>query len=187
MKNLRKEFDRFCFRNRNKGIPGLMLYISVGSAVVYLMTQLTQNPVLYNILYFDRTLILQGQVWRLFTYALTYNGGNLLFTAIGLLCYFSLGRAIENQWGTFRFNLFYLSGLVLMDLYCLIFPCTATVSYLNMSLFLAYATLYPETHFLLFFIIPVKAWIFALFDLAITLINVIQPVSYTHLTLPTKA
>lgn len=181
MKNLRKEFDRFCFRNRNKGIPNLMLYVSVGSAVVYLMTQLTRNPILYNILYFDRTLILQGQVWRLFTYALTYNGGNLLFTAIGLLCYFSLGRAIENQWGTFRFNLFYLSGLVLMDLYCLVFPCTATVSYLNMSLFLAYATLYPETHFLLFFIIPVKAWIFALFDLAITLINVIQlsvPVFY---------
>lgn len=181
MKNLRKEFDRLCYRNRNKGIPNLMLYICVGSAVVYLMTQITRNTVLYNVLYFDRTLILQGQVWRLFTYALTYNGGNLLYTAIGLLCYFSLGRAIENQWGTFRFNLFYLSGLVLMDIYCLIFPCSASVNYLNMSLFLAYATLYPNAHFLLFFIIPIKAWLFALFDLAITLINVIQlsvPVFY---------
>ena len=181
MKNLRKEFDRLCYRNRNKGIPNLMLYICVGSAVVYLMTQITRNTVLYNVLYFDRTLILQGQVWRLFTYALTYNGGNLLYTAIGLLCYFSLGRAIENQWGTFRFNLFYLSGLVLMDIYCLIFPCSASVNYLNMSLFLAYATLYPNAPFLLFFIIPIKAWLFALFDLAITLINVIQlsvPVFY---------
>ena len=181
MKNLRKEFDRLCYRNRDKGIPNLMLYICVGSAVVYLMTQITRNTVLYNVLYFDRTLILQGQVWRLFTYALTYNGGNLLYTAIGLLCYFSLGRAIENQWGTFRFNLFYLSGLVLMDIYCLIFPCSASVNYLNMSLFLAYATLYPNAHFLLFFIIPIKAWLFALFDLAITLINVIQlsvPVFY---------
>lgn len=181
LKNLRKEFDRLCYRNRNKGIPNLMLYICIGSAVVYLMTQLTRNTVLYNILYFDRTLILRGQVWRLFTYALTYNGGNLLLTAIGLLCYFSLGRAIENQWGIFRFNLFYLSGLVLMDVYCLIFGCNASVNYLNMSLFLAYATLYPDAHFLLFFIIPIKAWVFALFDLAITLINVIQlsiPVFY---------
>lgn len=181
MKNLRRKFDRLCYRNRDKGIPNLMLYICIGSAVVYLMTQFTQNAVLYNILYFDRTLILRGQVWRLFTYALTYNGGNILYTAIGLLCYFSLGRAIENHWGTFRFNLFYLSGLVLMDVYCLIFPCNASVNYLNMSLFLAYATLYPDAHFLLFFIIPIKAWIFALFDLAITLINVIMlsvPVFY---------
>ena len=181
MKNLRRQFDRLCYRNRDKGIPNLMLYICIGSAVVYLMTQITGNAVLYNVLYFDRALILKGQVWRLFTYALTYNGGNILYTAIGLLCYFSLGRAIENRWGTFRFNLFYLSGLVLMDVYCLIFPCYASVNYLNMSLFLAYATLYPDAHFLLFFIIPIKAWIFALFDLVMTLINVIRlsvPVFY---------
>jgi hypothetical protein len=38
-------------------------------------------------------------------------------------------------------------------------------------LFLAYATLYPDTHFLLFFIIPVKAWIFALFDLILVLLG----------------
>lgn len=43
---------------------------------------------------------------------------------------------------------------------------------LNLSLFLAYATMYPDSHFLLFFIIPVKAWIFALVDLLITLYDV---------------
>ena len=48
----------------------------------------------------------------------------------------------------------------------------ADVYYLNLSLFLGYATLYPNAHFLLFFIIPVKAWIFALFDLAVTLLDV---------------
>ena len=181
MKNLRKEFDRLCYRNRNKGIPNLMLYICIGSAVMYLMTQFTGNYLLYNLLCFDRTLILRGQVWRLFTYALTFYNQNLLMEAIGLLCYFSLGRAIENRWGTFRFNLFYLSGIVLMDVYSLIFGCSASVSYLNMSLFLSYATLYPDAHFLLFFIIPIKAWIFALFDLTITLIDVIRlsvPVFY---------
>lgn len=181
LNNLHKRFDRFCFRNRNKGIPNLMLYISIGSAIVYLMTEMAGNPILYQLLYFDRARILQGEVWRLFTYALTYSGGNLIYTAIGLLCYFSLGQAMENRWGTFRFNLFYLCGIVLMDIYCLIFPCNANVSYLNMSLFLGYATLYPDAHFLLFFIIPVKAWIFAVFDLAMTLINVITlsvPVFY---------
>lgn len=173
MKNLRKRFDIFCFRNRSKGIPNLMLYLSLGSALVYLMSQFAGNYELYNLLCFHRSLILQGQVWRLFTYPLTYDAGNLLLTAITLLCYYSLGRAIENQWGTLRFNLYYLSGVVLMDVYCMVFGGWADVSYLNLTLFLAYATMYPNAHFLLFFIIPVKAWIFAVLDLGLTLYQVL--------------
>lgn len=171
MKNLRKNFELFCVRNRNKGIPNLMLYISLGTAVVYLMSNIFGNTYLYGLLYFDRNLILHGQIWRLFTYPLTYYNSNLLLTAIALLCYYSLGRAMENIWGTLRFNLFYLTGVVMMDVYCLIFGGYASVSYLNMSLFLSYATLYPDSHFLLFFIIPIKAWIFALFDLVIVLLG----------------
>ncbi len=174
MKNLRKRFERFCFQHRNWGVPNLMLYLCVGSGLVYLFTMATNNPVIYNFLIFDRQLILQGQIWRLFTYAITFNGGSMLMTLIGLICYYSLGRAMENIWGTLRFNLFYLSGILLMDLYCMVFGGYATVDYLNLSLFLAYATMYPEAHFLLFFIIPVKAWIFALVDLALTLFSVIS-------------
>ena len=174
MKNLRKNFELFCMRNRNKGIPNLMLYISLGTAVVYLMSNIFGNTYLYGLLYFDRNLILHGQIWRLFTYPLTYYNSNLLLTAIALLCYYSLGGAMENIWGTLRFNLFYLTGVVMMDVYCLIFGGYASVSYLNMSLFLSYATLYPDAHFLLFFIIPIKAWIFALFDLALVLIGLVS-------------
>lgn len=186
MKNLRRNFERFCYKHRDKGIPNLMLYVTMGSAVVYLFSMFTNSNLLYEWLWFDRELILQGQVWRLFSYALTYNGGNILWTAIGLLCYYSLGRAIENLWGTCRFNLFYFCGIVLMDVFAMITGCFFTdewtlflldnmvsISSLNLSLFLAYATLYPNTHFMLFFIIPVKAWIFAVFYLAITVYEVI--------------
>ena len=185
LKNLRKRFERFCYRHRNKGIPNLMLYVVLGSAAVYLLSMVANTDILYNWLYFDRDLILQGQVWRLFSYALTYDGGNIVFTAIGLICYYSLGRAMENQWGTLRFNLFYLSGILLMDAYALIVGAflgdeyswflsyMVDISYLNMSLFLGYATLYPDSHFLLFFIIPVKAWIFAVIDLVMILYNLI--------------
>ena len=171
MKNLRKKFELFCFRNRDKGIPNLMLYIVIGTAVVYLFSQMSGNALLYSALRFDRTSILQGQVWRLITYPLTYSAGNILLTAITLLCYYSLGRAMENVWGTLRFNLFYLTGVVMMDIYCMIFGGQASVTYLNLSLFLSYATLYPDANFLLFFIIPVKAWIFALIDLAMVLLS----------------
>lgn len=169
MKNLRKKFELFCFRNRNKGIPNLMLYIALGTGLVYLFSLVSNSYYLYSLLYFDRDLILQGQIWRLFTYPLTYNAGNLILTAISLFCYYSLGRAMENIWGTCRFTLYYLSGMVMMDIYCMIFGGYASVTYLNLSLFLGYATLYPNASFLLFFIIPVKAWIFALVDLVLVL------------------
>ena len=166
---MRKRFERFCFKHRDKGIPNLMLYLCIGTAVVYLFSIVTNNYLLYAYLGFDRELILRGQIWRLFTYPLLTYRGDILMQLLYLLCYFSLGRAIENTWGTLRFNLFYLSGVVLMDIYCMIFGGMADVYYLNLSLFLSYATMYPESHFLLFFIIPVKAWIFAIIDLVLVL------------------
>lgn len=167
MGNLRRNFNRFCFKHRNKGIPNLMLYISVGCALVYLMMQMTQNSILYELLVFNRTKILQGQIWRLISYPLTFYHSNVLLMAISLFCYYSLGRGMENLWGTLRFNLFYFSGMLMMDVWCLIFGGQADVSYLNLSLFLSYATMYPQSQFLLLYIIPVKAWVFALIDLAL--------------------
>lgn len=173
MKKLRTRFERFCYANRYKGISNLMLYIAAGTAVVYLVGQMTGNYTLYSLLCFHRESILQGQIWRLITYPLVYGTGNanLLLIAISLFCYYSLGRAMENSWGTFKFNLFYLTGLLMMDIWCLIFGGQANVTYLNLSLFLGYATMYPDTHFLLFFIIPVKAWIFALINLVLVALD----------------
>ena len=174
MKKLRNRFERFCYQNRTWGIPNLMLFVTLGSALVYIMSMVDNSNTLYWVLCYNRDAILQGQIWRLFTYIFTYNAGSILLTAVSLICYYSLGRAMENIWGTLRFNLFYLTGVVMMDVFCLIFGGNADVYYLNLSLFLGYATLYPDTHFLLFFIIPVKAWIFALFDLVLTVFDVIN-------------
>ncbi len=178
MKDLRRRFNRFCFANRDKGIANLMLYVSVGTAIVYFMGMMDDSLTLYRWLCFDRGAILQGQIWRLVTFPLCYSAGNLLWTALSLLCYYSLGTAIENLWGTFRFNLFYAMGMVLMDVYCLLFGGEADAFYLNTSLFLSYATLYPNAQFTLFFIIPVKAWILAVFDLALMLPGLFLPFPY---------
>ncbi len=173
MKNLRRQFDIFCYKNRSKGIPNLMLYIVLGTAIVYIMSNIARNPVLYYLLRFDRTAILQGQIWRLVTYPLTYTISNPLLMLISLFCYYSIGRVMEQFWGTLRFNLFYLTGVIMMDVYCLLFGGTASVTYLNLSLFLSYATMFPDAQFLLFFIIPVKAWLFALVDLVIVLVDLV--------------
>ncbi len=180
MKNLRGRFESFCYRNSNKGIPNLMLYVTLGSAIVYLLSLFDQSYTLYQALCYDRAAILQGQIWRLFTYVFTFDAGNPLITLIALFCYYSLGRAMEMIWGTCKFNLFYLSGMVLMDIFCLIFGGFADVYYLNMSLFLGYATLFPDARFLLLYIIPVKAWIFALIDLGLTVYSVISMTAFGY-------
>ena len=152
-----------------------MLYITLGNAIVYLISVMAGNLTLYNLLCFNRALILRGQIWRLVSYPLTLWNNNILFMVITLFCYYSLGSAMERLWGTAKFNIFYFTGVLLMDVYALLFRCTASVYYLNMSLFLGFATLYPQAGFLLFFIIPIKAWVFALFDLVVIFIGVFSP------------
>ena len=185
MKELRRRFNIFCFRNKDKGIPNLMLYIILGSGLVYLMTNLGYDQ-LYTLLCFDRAAILRGQVWRLFTFAFAMQSSNVFLTLILLYCYYSLGRAVESAWGTFRFNLFYLSGILMMDIFALAFGGIPVhgydfsfyyganmSSYLNLSLLISFATLYPDTRFMIFFVIPIKAWVLGLIYLIITFYEVL--------------
>ena len=92
--NLRTRFERFCFRNRDKGIPNLMLYITIGSAIVMLLGMFNGGNVLYDLLCFDKAKILQGQVWRLFTYVFTEMSGSIL-SLIFLYFFYNLGRYTE--------------------------------------------------------------------------------------------
>ena len=197
MKNLRKNFERFCYKNRNRGIPNLMLYIVIGSGLVYLLSLMNGGNAIYNLLIFDKTKILQGQVWRLFSYVFTYEiGSNPILVIISLYCFYYLGKTIENMWGTFRFNLFYLGGIILMDIFAMLFcptiPSELTaenaavyyeavafqvfyesrmVYYLNLTLLISFATLFPDAQFIIMFILPVKAWIMGLLYLVLTFVE----------------
>ncbi len=200
MKNLRKRFERFCFRNRSKGIPNLMLYVALGNAIVLIMSMVNGGSVLYDLLCFDKAKILQGQVWRLITYVFTQSGGGFL-ELVFLYFFYMLGRHVENSMGTLKFNLFYLSGVILMDIFAMIFCPTEPVMfadalyspeaftalysgmayYLHLSLILTFATTYPNSQFMIFFIIPVKAWLIAVIYLVLEFISVFNlsyPVMY---------
>ncbi len=197
MKNLRRNFERFCYRNRSKGIPNLMLYIVLGCGVVSALDLLGYDR-LWQLLCFDRDLILQGQVWRLVTFIFTLSGGGMLMTLITLYCTYALGRAVESNWGTCKFNLYYLVGIVLMDVYAMAFGGSTLVYdfasgqgalvsmdidgyyaaymmyYLHLSLVLCYATMYPEAQFVIFFVIPIKAKFLSLIYLGYTLFEIIR-------------
>ncbi len=193
MRNLRTRFERFCYKNHDKGIPNLMLYIVIGSAIVYILSLINGGSVLYEYLRFDKALILQGQVWRLFTYVFTYTPGNAFLVLIFLYFFYSLSRNVEGSMGTFRFNLYYFTGVILMDIFAMLFCPTKDVVlygmavpaeyfsyaiysnmayYLHLSILLTFATTNPDARFLVFFFIPVKAWFMGLVYLLLIAIEI---------------
>ena len=200
MKNLRRNFNRFCFQHRDKGIPNLMLYICLGSGITTFANMMNGGSILYNLLCFDKGAILQGQVWRLVSWLLTEQlGGNPVLSVLFLYFFYRLGRAVEMSIGTFKFNLFYLGGVILMDLFGMVFCPIEAVTignmvippeiftmfysdmayYLHLSMVLAFCTLYPDSQFMVLFVIPIKAWVLALIDLiliGISVYNLCYPV-----------
>jgi hypothetical protein len=88
----------------------------------------------------------------------------MLYLAISLYFYWLIGNSLENEWGSFKFDVFYLCG-VLCSIVSGFITGFATTEYLNMSLFLAFAILYPDHQVLLFFLLPIKMKWLALIDL----------------------
>ena len=200
---LRRRFNLFCFRHRDKGIPNLMLYIAIGNAIVLIMSMVNGGTALYELLCFDKGKILQGEVWRLFSYVFTQSGGGYL-SLIFLYFFYMLGRHVEASMGTLKFNLFYFSGVILMDVFAMLFCPVLSADtillgdafvyftnvfsvysqmayYLHLSLILTFATLHPDSRFLIFFIIPIKGWVIALIYLVlecISIFNLSYPVMY---------
>jgi membrane associated rhomboid family serine protease len=164
LKKLTSMVSRFCYDHPNFGIPNLMLFIVAGNAIVFVLDLLSSGT-FSPMLEFIPAYLFQGQIWRLITFIFVPDNTNVLFLAISLWFYYWIGSNLERVWGTTRFSLFYLVGVlasvVVGLLSCLVygFDCTyavTTTSYLNLSLFLSFATLFPDMEVLLMFIIPVK-------------------------------
>lgn len=157
--------DRFCRKHPRFGIPRLMNYIVIGTVVVYLLAMFS-NGYIYDLLYFSVPKILHGQIWRLVTFVFIPLNSNLIFLAISLYFYWMIGTTLEREWGSAKFTVFYLIGVILNALLGFL-TGFATMDYVNLSMFFSFATLYPNAQFLLFFIIPVKAKWLAWIDAAI--------------------
>ena len=170
--------DRFCAKHPRFGISNLMLYIVIGQVAVFILDLFFRGMLSSYWLPFSRDLILHGQVWRLVTFIfLPSDSGNPFFLLLGCYFYYWIGTMLEREWGTARFTLFYLSGVVLSVLSGMILGIT-DIYYINLPIFLVIATLYGEMQVLLFFVIPIKMKWMALIDVALILVAVIQTLMY---------
>lgn len=145
-------------------IPNLMNIIIFGMAIVFAADLFINPSYEYNLsslLYFDLERILAGEVWRIITFVFLPPSNSPIFIMFALYFYWMIGAGLERQWGSFKFNVFYFAGVILN----IVSGCItgyATNDYLNMTLFFAFAMLFPNFQILLFFFIPIKLkWVAA--------------------------
>lgn len=144
-------------------IPNLMLAIVIGMFTMYVAELMFPQIDLSSYFAFDRNLLFQGQIWRLISFVVLPLRSHLLFILLSLYFYYMIGSALERTWGSFKFNIYYLCGMIGTILGGMI-TGHAENSYLNLSLFFAFAALFPETEIRLFFLIPIKIKYLAMLD-----------------------
>ncbi|MGE4282954.1 MAG: rhomboid family intramembrane serine protease [Clostridia bacterium] len=145
-------------------IKGLMTYIVGLNGFVYFLMQVDYTREFLVKLMLIPAYVLRGEVWRLVTFIfIPPNVSSPIWIIFALYLYYMIGNALEHEWGIFKFNIYYLLGVIGTIAAVFITGGAATATYLNLSLFLAFARIYPNYEFLLFFILPVKvkylAWL----------------------------
>ena len=178
MKAFSRAIDRFCQKHRGFGIPRLMLFVVLISGGVFIVGDVG----LFNFLVFNPALILRGEVWRLITWVFMPLPANFIFVLIALYFYFFIGSTLEREWGAGKFTIYYLFGLLLNIVYGFIVWLAVGVtanlspSFLNLSMFFAFATLFPEHVVRLFFIIPIKVKWLALLNAAFFVFSIVSDI-----------
>ncbi len=153
--------DRLNRRYGRWGVPNVTSALIVGQIAAYVLSLTQPN-------YADRLtlvpeLVLAGQFWRLFTFVVYPPITNPIFALFAWYLLHLMGDALEQQWGAFRYNVYLLIGYFATVAAAFVVPREpGTNAYLLGSIFLAFATLFPNFELSIFFLFPVKVKYLAL-------------------------
>lgn len=180
MSKWEKKFGKYAVRN-------ISLVLILCYVVGYIIQMVNSRFLGYLLL--DPYAILHGQIWRLVTWIVVPPSSPGIFTIIMLLFYYNIGTTLEKTWGTWRYNVYLLSGMVFTVIGSFVWLVVLCVTgggfnagaveilsamgstyfstyYINMSIFLAFAATFPDVRVLLMFVIPVKVkWMGILYGL----------------------
>jgi hypothetical protein len=177
MKDPMRAVNDFCYRHPRFGIPNLMRYIAIGNVAFWLLGMV--NPTLISYMSFSPMCVLQGEVWRLFTFFFIPENMGFL-GLITVYFYYWIGNTLEQQWGTGPFTIYFFSGALLTMLYGVLMALLLqadfylTPTYVYLAMFFAFAVLYPDMQILLMFILPIKIKYLAYLDAAFFVVGVIN-------------
>lgn len=149
MNKLERKFGKYAIPN----ITWYMILCYAAGYVLQFVGQAQQVDIL-SYLTLNPYAICHGEVWRIVTWIIVPPDSLDLLTLISLYFYYSIGRSLEIVWGTFRYNVFLLSGMVftivgaflLYGYYGLIQP-DAVVEMMGGGLFNAYSSTAMATWF----------------------------------------
>lgn len=172
LNKLERKFGRYAIKNLTNY---LIVCYAVGYAISIFM------PELLDYFSLEPVLVLQGQVWRIFSWVVMpqFSGiYDLFWMLIMMLLYYQLGNTLEQIWGAFRYNLYMFSGFLftVIGAFIVYFRLGGNVIgigglfstyYVNLTIFLACAAIMPELQLYLYGIIPVKMKWLAWFDVAL--------------------
>ena len=146
--SLEKRFGAWAIPN----LTGYLVAIQIIGMVLLMGGYTTESDMfLHGSSVFDR-----GQWWRLLTFMMIPKVYGLWFI-FAVYIFYIMGSALEQQWGTFRFNLFVLCGYLLTVAMTVVNPGAVISNYYFLGcVFLAFATLFPNFELHLFFVLPVK-------------------------------
>jgi hypothetical protein len=140
-------------------ISNITLYLVI--AQVFVLLSAVLGKIDLNQLYLLPALVLEGEVWRLFTFVAIpppFEGSlGPVFVAFALYLFYLYGGVLEQYFGVVRYNLFLLVGYLLTVGIGFLSPMVlATNLFLGGTVFLAFAFINPNFTLQLFFILPVK-------------------------------
>lgn len=149
-------------------VPNLMMLLSGLMLAVFLLEIALPEEAVSQYLWLDWNAVRAGQIWRVLSFLILPPATSPFFLLFSLYFFCLMGNGLESQWGASKFTLFYTVG-ALGTIIGSLFTGFATNQYLNLSLFLAFAAIYPNYTVMVFFILPVKVKYLALLDVLLYL------------------
>jgi len=142
-------------------IPNITLFLIAGQVMMFIATM--NNEDLFEKMVLIPEKVLSGEVFRLLTFLLMPPNTTPLFAFFFWYLFYLMGTALEQFWGTFRYNLFLLIGFLATVSVAFATPgSVATNGFLQGSVFLAFAWLNPDFTLHFMFVLPVRIKWFAL-------------------------
>lgn len=145
------------------GTPGVLKAVVLLNALTFLLVGL--DPAYAGMLALIPEKIREGEVWRLVTYIFIPQTTSWFWVFFLLLFMWFLASALEEHWGALKLNVFYLVGMIGCTIAAFFFGGGSSNTFLNLSLFFAFATIAPNYEIFLFFVLRVRvkyiAWMLA--------------------------
>ncbi len=177
-----KSLSRLELRYGRYAISNLTLYIAAINLGVFLLNTFPQAPNMEMLLSLNPARIINNlEIWRIVSFIFIPENFSIIWILFSVYLLYMMGASLERYWGKFKLNVYYFVGMlgtILAAFITYIFAGGGQLTgyYLNMSLFLAYATLFPEQEFLIFFVLPVKVKYLGILDALLLIVGMIQSI-----------